>query len=73
MGPLASIRLKAIRRGLQDYEYLRLASNSADIKPILNELDVNDPTSFQLALKTLASMIIADQRQRELNGNDHEK
>jgi hypothetical protein len=24
-GPLASIRLKAMRRGLQDYEYLRLA------------------------------------------------
>jgi len=68
MGPLASIRLKAIRRGLQDYEYLSLASNSAGIKPIFNDLDVGDPTSFQLALKKLASIIIADQRQRDNYG-----
>lgn len=69
MGPLASLRLKAIRRGLQDYEYLRLASHSKDIRPILINLDVNDPASFQLALKKLAIQIIVEQRSRKLNGH----
>jgi hypothetical protein len=61
--PLASIRLKAIRRGIQDYEYFRLASRSTDITPLVNKHKTDDPRDQRKLIKILADLIVANQLQ----------
>jgi hypothetical protein len=48
-GPVASIRLKNIRRGMQDYEYLWLARKNGLNEEIAQIVDTCVPTAFSEA------------------------
>jgi hypothetical protein len=65
-GPLPSLRLKLIRQGLQDYDYLKLASEKAGVEKvdaIVNEQVKSwteyqqDPTALEQAKEKLARLI----------------
>jgi len=60
-GPITSIRLKAIRRGIQDYEYFRLASKYKDIDPLIKKYMTENPDDYQKCKIKIAELIIAIQ------------
>ncbi|MCP4353411.1 MAG: DUF4091 domain-containing protein [Desulfobacterales bacterium] len=58
-GPVVSARLKAIRRGIQDYEYFRLASKYNDTDSLIKEHMTDNPDDYVVCRKKIAEMIIA--------------
>lgn len=56
-GPLGSLRLKAVQRGIQDYEYLILAAKHNEINAV-PEINAQSPAStYDTARRTLAAAI----------------
>ena len=60
-GPISSLRLKAIRRGIQDYEYIKLASQykREEVSNIVKKCDLYDFGSYKKCIKKLANIIIS--------------
>ncbi len=60
-GPVASIRLKAIRRGIQDYEYIKLASasNNNIVYNVVKDCDLSNLSSYKNSLNKLANIIVS--------------
>ena len=56
-GPLASPRIKAIRIGAQDCEYLKLAEKFVDIKPVVKKLINNNFQQYHKTKKQLSQII----------------
>ena len=60
-GPLPSMRLKAIRRGLFDYEYAAKASRFVGeerVDEILRNYMTNNPEDWYMARKALGAIIL---------------
>ncbi len=58
-GPVVSARLKAIRRGIQDYEYFKLASKNNDVDSLIKEHMTDNPDDYVVCRKKIAEMIMA--------------
>ena len=60
-GPIASVRLKTIRRGIQDYEYIKLASKykKEEVSRIVKNCDLSNLNSYKKSLNKLANIIIS--------------
>jgi len=58
-GPIASIRLKAIRRGIQDYEYFKAASQYRNVDSITAKYMTENPEDYQKCRAELANIIIS--------------
>ncbi len=59
-GPIASIRLKVIRRGIQDYEYIKLASAyKRDIGQVIKNCNLLTTESYDNGRTKLASIIVS--------------
>ncbi len=59
---IASIRLKAVRRGAQDFEYLRLASKKGDVRKLLRPHLSGNGADDAALRKQLATMILSPKK-----------
>jgi len=58
-GPIASIRLKAIRRGVQDYEYFKLASQYGNVDSLIKRYMTSNPADYQKCKDEMAKIIVS--------------
>lgn len=60
--PIASVRFFAVLRGIQDYEYCSIASQYANITPLIEANLTSDPQDFQKLKGLLSSLIIQNMK-----------